>query len=237
VDVLIRGRSYSALCARLFLLAQDVDDTPGPERGYRWEARISEMLGMHGFPVETVPGGVRVFGTVPASGLRHQTDAAITCSDAHVLGEWKSYRGTVPKNEVLRFKAATDDLYESIASQRPRRPVLRLFGVGGDASVEVRRYAARHGITLLERTRWPVPALTDTTIPWPPLEGPSAIDCRQLCWLSRPLQEVYPLQPDGSHSLPKALSEPAVQALLDLQERWSDRLWDVFETLATEAAA
>jgi hypothetical protein len=231
VVVLIRGRTFNALCAQLFALAQMVDDSPGPERGFRWESTIAESLAAAGFPVEAVPGGIRVFGTVPASGLRHQTDAAITCTDAHVLGEWKAYRGSVPKNEVLRFKAATDDLYESIVRQRPRRPVLRLFGVAGDASVELRQYAARHGVTLVERSRWPAPVLRDTTISWHPGEGPSAVDRRQLAWLSRPLQEVYPLQPDGSLLLPSSLMSPAVDALLDLQERWSDRLWDVYEHL------
>jgi hypothetical protein len=104
-----------------------------------------------------MPGGIRVFGILPASGLRHQIDATIDCTDAHVIGEWKSYRGPVPKNEVLRFKAATDDLYEALIGCRVRWPIIRLFGVRGDASRELRWYAARHGIALIERSRWPAP--------------------------------------------------------------------------------
>ena len=143
---MLRGRTYASLCEQLFVLAQFVDPNTGPERGFRWEARIAERLAQLGFPVEGVPGGVRVFGIVPASGLRHQTDAAITCIDAYVLGEWKSYFGAVPKNEVMRFKAATDDLYDNIAMQSSRRSVLRLFGVAGDASTQLRvlRSKARH---------------------------------------------------------------------------------------------
>ena len=56
--------------AKLFLLAQTPDDAAGPERGPRWEARIATELGLQGYPVEPLPGGIRVFGTVPASGLR-----------------------------------------------------------------------------------------------------------------------------------------------------------------------
>src|SRR5262249_1962959 len=124
----------------------------------------------------------------------------------------------------------------SLITQRPRRPILRLFGVAGDASTELRRYAARHGITLVERTRWPVPVLVDATVPWPAPDRPSAIDRRQLSWLSRPLQQVYPRQPDGSLLLPRPLSPSAVDALLDLQERWSDRLWDAVEASLMVAA-
>src|SRR5205807_9033614 len=100
----MRPRSYSSLCRDLFLLAQEPDVGVGPERGPRWETRIAAQLALQGYPVESARGGIRAFGVLPASGLRHQTDAAIHCADAHVIGEWKSYRGQVPKNEVLRFK-------------------------------------------------------------------------------------------------------------------------------------
>ncbi len=178
---------------------------------------IAEMLTERGFPVESIPGGVRVFGVVPASGLRHQTDAGITCLDAYVRGEWKSYRGPVPKNEMLRFKAATDDLYESMLAHRPRKPVLRLFGVAGDGSDELRAYAARHGIALVERTRWPAPVLADPQVNWASSDGPSETDRRRLAWLARPLQVVYPQLPDGSLRLPQPLPPGAVHDLLELQ--------------------
>jgi hypothetical protein len=44
---------------------------------------------------------------------------------------------------------------------------LRIFGVAGDASPNLRWYAARHGITLIERTRWPAPVLADPYLRWP----------------------------------------------------------------------
>lgn len=196
MELATRGRRYADLCRDLYTLAQDVatDDTTarGPARGWRWEALIADALAHRGYPVDAVPGGVRVFGAVPASGLRHQTDAALHCVDAHVIGEWKSYTGPVPKNELLRFKAATDDLYDTLGRRLPRQPILRLFGVGGDASPQLRWYAARHGITLVECTRWPAPVLADPDLAWPVTSAPSATDQRRLSWLSRPLQQVYP---------------------------------------------
>jgi hypothetical protein len=230
---MLRPRSYSGLCRDLFLLAQENDDGVGPDRGPRWESGIALELALQGYPVASVPGGIRVFGVLPASGLRHQTDAAIDCADAHVIGEWKSYRGAVPKNEMLRFKAASDDIYDSLLEHRPRLPVLRLFGVRGDASRDLRWYAARHGITLVERSRWPSPLLADIGLPWPPGQGPGRIDRNRLAWLSRPLQRVYPQQPDGSLRLQRPLPAAAVDVLLDLHDRWSERLWEALDSSPT----
>jgi hypothetical protein len=233
VELTTRGRRVADLCRDLYTLAQDVASdntiTPGPARGWRWENRIANTLAHRGYPVEAMPGGVRVFGVVPASGLCHQTDAALSCADAHVIGEWKSYTGSVPKNELLRFKAATDDLYDTLALRLPRQPVLRLFGVGGDVSSQLRWYAARHGIALVERTRWPAPVLADPDLAWPADGAPSTTDLRRLRWLSRPLQQVYPQLPDGSLRLPPPLPDPAVDALLTLQDRWSARLWALLD--------
>lgn len=223
------GRRFVDLCRDLYALAQgashDAAGVRGPERGWSWEARVADVLSRRGFPAEPLPGGVRVFGAVPASGLRHQTDAAVHCADALVVGEWKSYSGPVPKNELLRFKAATDDLYDSLAVRLPRRPVLRLFGVAGDVSPQLRWYAARHGIALIERSRWPAPVLADPLLPWPDGQGPAATDLRRLRWLARPMQEAYPRLLDGSLRLPPPPPAPAIDALLALQDRWSDRLW------------
>lgn len=222
-------RRFPALCGELYRLALEEDPDAGPARGWRWERRIAEGLGVRGFSARAVPGGVEIHGVLPASGLRHQIDATIACRDAEVIGEWKAYRGAVPKNEVLRFKAVTDDLYDAIATRPPRRPILRTFGVAGDASAELRWYAARHGITLVERSRWPAPVLADDRLPWPPGEGPSKVDRARLAWLSRPLQLVYPRLPDGSLVLPPRLPTAAVEALLGIQDHWSDRLWTLLD--------
>lgn len=224
------GRCFSDLCQYLYVLAQTVDATPGPRRGWHWEQRIATVLAQRGLPVETLPGGVRVLGAMPASGLHHQTDAAINCKEAYVIGEWKAYTAPVPKNEVLRFKAVTDDLYDAMGENIPRRPVLRLFGIAGDASPELRWYAARHGITLVERSRWPAPVLARYDMPWPAGDGPSQIDRRRLAWLSRPLQDVYPRLPDGSLRLPRRLPDPAISSLLAIQDRWSERLWELIDS-------
>lgn len=142
-----------------------------------------------------------------------------------MLGEWKSFTGPVPKNELLRFKAVTDDYYDAMSGCTRRTPVLRVFGVSGNGSFELRRYAARHGIALVERSRWPASVLADPFLEWPD-ERPPEGDRRRLAWLCRPMQQVMKPQQDGSVLLEPLPREGAIDALLRLQERWSARLND-----------
>jgi hypothetical protein len=120
VDLTAGGRRFSDLCRDLYALAQgashDAAGLRGPERGWSWEARVADALSRRGFPVEPLPGGVRVFGAVPASGLRHQTDAALHCTDAHVVGECKSYSGRGPQERAPALQG------------RNRRPVRHAVG-------------------------------------------------------------------------------------------------------------
>src|SRR6185295_6202400 len=119
--------------------------------GARFEQRVERDLVALGFPVRSIPGGVEILGTLPASGMRHQIDAEAWCCDCDVIAEWKAYLLPVPKNDLLLFKAKTDEIYEQLVARKPRRrPFVRAFGVAGDARPEARAYAARHGIILIE---------------------------------------------------------------------------------------
>lgn len=221
----LRGRRFATLCADLYLLSLEDVEGKGPERGWRWERMIAERLADRGYPARAVAGGVSIFGVTPASGLRHQIDGEVGCSDALVIGEWKAYRGSVPKNEVLRFKAISDDIFDGMAGRPPRMPVLRLFGVAGDASPELRWYAARHGVTLIERSRWPAPVLADPYLQWPLDTEPTVREVERLGWLSRPLQEAYPSAPHGGRILPPLPAPGAVEAMLRTHDVLSERLW------------
>ena len=83
--------------------------------------------------MESLPGGFTVFGHMSLSGLSHQIDGTLDCADALVIGEWKSHANGIPKNEILRFKAATDDFYMAMANATPNRPIMRVL-VGKDMS-------------------------------------------------------------------------------------------------------
>jgi hypothetical protein len=218
------------LCRDLFLLAQHEFGVEGAARGLRWEQRIAEHLARRGAPVEALPGGYRVFGHASLSGLAHQVDGAIACQDAMVIGEWKAHRDSVPKNELLRFKAATDDYFTALTWRGTRRPIIRVFGGAGRVSHELRAYAAIHGIAVIDRDRWPAPVLAAAASwRWPAGPMPSESDRCHLAWLARPVQTVLIPHQDGSLRIPPPPSCAAVKAALALQDEWSDRLFEAFD--------
>ena len=221
--------SFTDLCLDLFVLAQQRTGRPvGVTRGRVWEDAVAERLAERGIPVESVPGGYRVLGFMSLSGLLHQVDSTLSCSDAIILAEWKAYRGSFPKNELLRFKAATDDYYMAFGAAGLSRSVFRVFGGIGEASCELRSYAALHGIALIERDRWPLPILASTECIWPsnPVGAPSGNEQKALAWGVRSLQRVLRPHSSGGFLLPRPQSTARVDAFLRLHEYWSDRLWE-----------
>jgi hypothetical protein len=234
------------LCRDLFLLAQlAIDDA---DRGARWERRVAAHANSIGMPTETHPGGCSFMGRASLSGLRHQIDAVLGCDDAIVIGEWKAHRGAIAKNELLRFKAVSDDYYLALGTHLPGRPIVRLFGGTGRISADLRRYAALWGIALIDPEWWPSPTLASARTGWPGSTGPSTVDRRQLGWLTRPLQRTLSLQADGSYRLPRPPSRAHIDATVAVHAYWSDELWQqidatpgrferlIFETCQTGAA-
>ena len=217
-----------ALCRDLFLLAHIESNEPGPRRGWKWEHQIADYLAIRNVPVEALPGGHTVFGHVSLSALRHQIDGVIGCADAIVVAEWKAFKGDMPKNELLRFKAASDDYFMAIGSDTPSRPVVRVFGGTGYASDEVRSYAYLHGIALIERGRWPAPALITENIVRRRQESPrpGAADRKHLAWTFRPVQSVFVARDDGSFLFPRPPAPAMIKSLNSLHEYWSDALWE-----------
>ena len=213
------------------LAQQGIDHETGTARGRVWEGAVAARLAERGIPVESVPGGYRVLGFLSLSGLMHQVDTTLACTDAIVLAEWKAYDGTFPKNDLLRFKAATDDYYMAFGKAGLSRPVLRPFGGLGGASYGLRRYAAVHEIALIERDRWPVPILACTELVWPgdPVTGPSVYEQRALAWGVRPLQRVMCPQPSGGFLLLRPVSAARIDSFLRLHKHWSDQFWDVVD--------
>ena len=223
--------SLSQLCQDLFLLAYAGIEDSGPRRGWRWEQRVSGYLARRGVPVETLPGGYQLFGHVSLSSLKHQIDGTIGCDDAIVIGEWKAFKDKIPKNELLRFKAATDDYFMALGDQAPKRPVVRIFGGTGEASDPIRSYAYHHGIVLVENGMWPVPTLMADNSFWRRSDagGPNAVDRAHLGWAARPFQKVLAAQNGGAFVFPKPPAKAQIEALLSLHEYWSDELWDQLE--------
>jgi hypothetical protein len=221
--------TFAGLCRDLFLLSQPAaTEVAGPLRGHHWERSIGDYLAARGIRTQTLPGGYSFLGHASLSGLAHQLDAAISCEDALVIGEWKAHAETVPKNDLLRFKAVTDDYFMGLRGASPRRPVMRVFGGTGRSTEDLRRYAAIHGIVLLDRQYWPSPVVSAGGALWDRHlgVGPTASDCRQLVWLARSMQQELRLQADGSYLLPRPPGSARLDAALRHHDYWSDRLWE-----------
>src|SRR5215211_2237594 len=103
--------SFTGLVRDLFCLAQvhRASGQAGDGRGF--ERRVERHLAAVGVRPVDVFSGVRSLGSQSLSGLYHQIDATGVVREAVVIGEWKAYSGAIPKNELLRFKGATDDYW------------------------------------------------------------------------------------------------------------------------------
>jgi hypothetical protein len=224
--------NFTRLCREVFLLAQSPVRGDGPARGRAWELRVTNYLTRRGAPSAGLSGGYQVFGHVPLSGLSHQVDETIGCQDALVLAEWKAHRSDVPKNELLRFKAVTDDYYLGLERHVPRRPILRVFGGAARVTRAVTLYCALHGIVLIEPGRWPAPVLAASDLPWPDAlgQGPTLRDRKLLESLYHPMQTaLMPLQ-DGGYRIPPPPCRSVLEAALQAQTYWSDRLWEAMDS-------
>jgi hypothetical protein len=213
--------SLAELCLDMFLLghAHLADDEVGD--GFGFERRIRGHLDRQGL---RSAAGFRVFGPRGVSGLYHQIDEQTSCDQALVVGEWKTYTGAIPKNELLRFKAATDDYWMAATTTLP---VVRIFGGTGTISPAMQTYAAHWGIVLISLDRWPIPTLCDPHLLWDPaeLEPPPPADQRVLASLIRPLNAVLQPTVDGGWRIPPMPADTDVAARRRLWAEWSDRAW------------
>lgn len=215
--------SLAVLCRDLFLLGHAHVAAGQAGEGHAFERRVRHHLDASGLPTAQ---GFRVLGRHSVSGLYHQLDEQTRCAEAMVVGEWKAYRGTIPKNDLLRFKAATDDYWLS-GPRPPDVPVIRVFGGTGRVTEAMRIYAAQHGIVVVTPDRWPIPTVLDTRLVWRPgdLEPVSAIDHKTMTSLIRPLGTVLAQQPDGSWRIPPVPAAPDLRHRLDVWAHHSDRAW------------
>jgi hypothetical protein len=193
--------------------------------GQDWEECVHEQMALQSVPVEVLSGGYSVFGFTSLSGLQHQVDLTLGASDAIVILECKNYRNALPKNELLKFKAVTDDYYMSLGPSLPRKPVFRVFGGPGDAARDLRRYAALHGIVLIDRGNWPVPFLVahDGRSVGTPLPATAT---SVLSNLFRPMQRALPRLANGGYQVGSLTASIVVDDLVAAHDRWSDWFWE-----------
>jgi hypothetical protein len=215
--------SLARLSLDLFLLGHAHLAAGEAGNGVGFERRIRSHLDLIGLPNAR---GFRIFGRRSLSGIYHQLDEQTACDEALVVGEWKAYTGHIPKNDLLRFKAATDD-YWLAGTTHPGLPVVRVFGGTGKVTEAMRVFAAHWGIVLVTPNRWPVPALCDPDLLWSAgdLDPPGPVDRRTMANLVRPLGTVLAPQLDGSWRIPPMAPTSDMANRLKVWEHWSERAW------------
>lgn len=215
--------TLSALSLDLFLLghAHLAAGTTGDGLGF--ERRIRQHLNAISLPNAS---GFRIFDRHSLSGIYHQIDEQTSCKQAGVIGEWKAYTGQIPKNELLRFKAVTDDYWLAPRTRRDR-PLVRIFGGTGNVTPAMRVYAAQWGIILITPDMWPIPALIDSELVWGPgeLAPPSPSDRAALASLIMPIQHTFQPQTDGSWRTPSMPGQADLAGRFQLWQTLSDRAW------------
>lgn len=216
--------TLSSLTLDIFLLAHAHLQEDQAGEGAAFERRIRHHLISHGLPDART---FRVFSGASLSGLYHQIDEQTKCEDVLVVCEWKSYQGRIAKNDLLRFKAATDDYWLGNLKNQGSS-VVRIFGGTGEVSDSMRTYAAQWGIILVTPDRWPIPTLCDPDLLWSlgDLRYPRPPDCRVLQSLVRPISDVFAVQTDGSWRTQAIPSATEIQSRVDLWQLWSDRAWE-----------
>lgn len=212
------------LVLELFGAAQ----TAEPSDGLALERSMVDRLHQRGARMESIPGGCQLYGFASQSGLAHQLDLVVGLDGADAIVELKANRSSLPKDGLLRFKAATDDYFVGLGRELPNRPIYRVYGGLGTASRGMRRFAALHGIAVVEGDRWPSCALGSDDVSWPDEDGPSVEARRMLRRLVRPMQEVLHPVRDG-YLVPPWPEAYSPDAILDVQDEWSSRVWGALD--------
>ncbi len=212
------------LALDLFLLGHEYRSRGLAGDGFGFERLVRSHLDGRGMPNSS---GFRVFGQHSLSGLYHQIDEQTRCEQVHVVGEWKAYRGRIPKNDLLRFKAVTDDYWMSPEAQH-RVPVVRIFGGTGTVTDAMRVYAAQWGIVLVTPDRWPIPVLCHDRLVWSvgDSDTPSVTSRRALASLVQPMNRILVPGPRGGWTIPALTSAGNLKSRLALWSSLSEAAWE-----------
>lgn len=190
--------------------------------GDRWERNVASSLRAAGAHVGQLPGTCMPFGLRSMSGLPHQLDLAASALGAVFLLEMKAHRRVVPKNDLLRFVAASEDCFLGLGPYTPSQPLYRVLVSIAPAAAPARLYAGVRGVGIIDGTLWPAPVLASSRLTWP--EGtlpPTPEERAALNELVRPMQADYVVR--ASSAAVRFASSLRTGWAVRLQQEWSER--------------
>jgi hypothetical protein len=132
---------------------------PGGPDGRTWERTVAGLLYRPGFTRRQGPGNRTLFGSLSASGVEHEIDAAADGWHGSVIAECKATGGGITKADVALFHFKVMDFYQKrIAAVSVERWWRILCGTTVTAP-PARATAVSLGLLICDPGRLPLPVL------------------------------------------------------------------------------
>jgi hypothetical protein len=207
----------------------------GASEGRAWERTVAGMLYRPGYTRRQGPGNHSLFGSVTASGVRHEIDGAADGWRGSVIVECKATGGGITKADAALFHFKVMDFYQrKIATAAGERWWRILCGTSPTAFT-ARAAAVSLGLLVCDPSRLPLPVLVraagrpaaDMHLPEPLLQEIVRLGERALCTQ----QERWPYRVDAGviSFKPDHWKDSEIRDLLWLEDELSGYLLDLYE--------
>jgi len=230
------------LLCRFALNAHILTKYGDPADGRAFESALAEIARFIGVPTVQGPGRVTLFGTPPASELRHELDLAMLAPGMLGIAEAKDLSNGVGKNDILVFQQKCFDHYLRRVARGSRDPVWRLLVSATPVDLELCVYCIQQSVIVVDPTFIPIPTLLrfvgrpEAEDIFSDMELAEAVRLFEPACL--PLEGIFTRQADGLHlDLARYFSQDASDAhwlagqmttdvLEFINQSGGDRFWD-----------
>jgi len=149
------------LCEALYLLARfHAPALSDSLRGRIWERWAARALPAAGVWIRQAPGGLTLFASKSASGLRHEIDGVGACHSWTTILEAKAYSDRGPsKADLCLFDRKTFDLYVSRRRAGEHGPHFRIMASTQPFDPTMVKYCYLYSIIAVDPNLFPLPML------------------------------------------------------------------------------
>ena len=203
--------------------------------GRAWERTVAGLLYRPGFTRRQGPGNHSLFGSVSASGVRHEIDGAADGWRGSFIVECKATGGGISKADAALFHFKVMDFYQRKIATASAEKWWRIMCGTTPTTDTARAAAVSLGLLVCDPSRLPLPVLVraagrpaaDMHLPEPLLQEIVRLGERALC----PHQERWPYRAQAREISfkPDHWKDSEIRDLLWLEDELSGCLLDVYE--------
>lgn len=207
----------------------------GPD-GRTWERTIAGLLYRPGFTRRQGPGNHTLFGSLSASGAKHEIDGAADGWRGSVIAECKATEGGITKADVALFHFKLMDFYQKRIITASGEKWWRILCGTTATAPAARATAVSLGLLICDPGRLPLPVLVraagrpsaDLHLPEPLLQeivrlGERALNPQQERWPYRSQAREISFKPD-------LWKDNEIRNLMWLEDELSGSLLDLYES-------